>query len=116
MVRGYIAPYPMVPSVCTENENASKYDLGRAPATPPTTAPTAAPTGPARGFRDTFFGKRDFNDSEFEAHVVNFRSETPIATGLTFKTLAYIRFIFHEPFIFLATLAAALDSNEGHHE
>lgn len=27
---------------------------------------------------------------------------------LTFKTLAYIRFIFHEPFIFLATLAAAL--------
>ncbi len=53
-----------------------------------TTGTIAAPTGPARGFRDTFFGKRDFNDSEFEAHVVNFRSETPIATGLTFKTLA----------------------------
>ncbi|MBK6491815.1 MAG: TonB-dependent siderophore receptor [Sphingomonadales bacterium] len=48
----------------------------------------ADPAGPARGFRDTFFGKRDFNDSDFEAHVLRFRSESRLSENLTFKTQA----------------------------
>jgi catecholate siderophore receptor len=48
----------------------------------------AAPAGPLRGFRDTFFGVRGINDSDFEAHVLRFRSETELADGLTLSTQA----------------------------
>jgi catecholate siderophore receptor len=46
----------------------------------------AAPAGPLQGFRDTFFGVRGINDSDFEAHIVRFRSETRISDNLTFST------------------------------
>lgn len=52
------------------------------------TGTIAAPARPARGFRDTYFGKRNFNDSDFEAHVVRFRSETRLTDRLTFTTQA----------------------------
>ncbi len=47
-----------------------------------------SPAGPAKGLRDTFFGKRNFNDSDFEAHVLRFRSKTSLTGNLTFTTQA----------------------------
>lgn len=47
----------------------------------------ASPAGPLRGFRDTFFGRRDVNDADFEAHVVNGRIESRITDNLTFTAL-----------------------------
>ena len=52
------------------------------------TGTIAIPAEPARGFRDAFFGKRNFNDSDFEAHVLRFRSQTRLADSLTFTTQA----------------------------
>lgn len=48
----------------------------------------AIPAGPAKGLRNTFFGKRNFNDSDFEAHVLRFRSETRLSDQLMFTTQA----------------------------
>lgn len=48
----------------------------------------ATPASPLRGFRDTFFGARGVNDSDFEAHVVRFRSETSLSSALTLSTQA----------------------------
>ena len=47
-----------------------------------------SPAGPAKGLRDTFFGKRNFNNSDFEAHVLRFRSSTSLNDQLTFTTQA----------------------------
>lgn len=52
------------------------------------TGTIASPAGPARGLRDTFFGKGNFNDSDFEAHVLRFRSTTSLTDKLTFTTQA----------------------------
>ena len=52
------------------------------------TGTIAAPAGPLRGSRDTFFGVRGINDSDFEANVLRFRSETELAEGLSFRTQA----------------------------
>ncbi len=48
----------------------------------------ATPAGPLRDktFRDSFFGARGINDTDFEAHVVRFRSETKLTDSLTFST------------------------------
>ena len=43
---------------------------------------------PLRGFRDDFFGVRGINETDFEAHVISFRSETELAENLTFTTQA----------------------------
>lgn len=48
----------------------------------------ALPAGPLKGFRDAFFGVRGINDSDFEAHVVRFRSETRLSDRLTLSTQA----------------------------
>ncbi len=44
------------------------------------------PAGPLRGFRDDFFGVDAINETDFEAHVVSFRSETELTDSLTFTT------------------------------
>jgi catecholate siderophore receptor len=44
------------------------------------------PTGPLRGFRDVFFGTEGVNQSEFEAHVVTFRTETELSDALKLST------------------------------
>jgi catecholate siderophore receptor len=44
------------------------------------------PSGPLRGFRDTFFGVEGVSESDFEAHVVTFRSETELSDQLTLST------------------------------
>lgn len=47
-----------------------------------------APAGPLAGYRDTFFGIPGVNTSDFDAHMVRFRSEVDLATGLTWSTQA----------------------------
>lgn len=42
------------------------------------------PAGPLRGFRDSFFGQRGINDTDFEASVFNARLESRITDNLTF--------------------------------
>lgn len=42
------------------------------------------PAGPLRGFRDSFFGQRGVNDTDFEASVFNARLESRITDNLTF--------------------------------
>lgn len=44
------------------------------------------PIGPLRGFRDVFFGTEGVNQSEFEAHVVTFRTETELSDALKLST------------------------------
>jgi catecholate siderophore receptor len=46
------------------------------------------PAGPVRGFRDTFFGVRGINDTDFEASVFTFKSETALTEKLTLTTNA----------------------------
>lgn len=46
-----------------------------------------SPAGPLRGFRDTFFGQRGVNDTDFEASVFNARIESRITDNLTFTAL-----------------------------
>ena len=48
----------------------------------------ATPAGPARGFRDAFFGVRGINDADFEAHVVRFRGEAKLSSSLNFTAQA----------------------------
>ena len=48
----------------------------------------AAPTGPLPGFRDTFFGVRGVNDTDFEAHVLSFRGEAALSDSLTLSAQA----------------------------
>ncbi len=48
----------------------------------------AAPAGPLAGYRDTFFGVPGVNTADFDAHMVRFRSEVDLATGLTWSTQA----------------------------
>ncbi len=48
----------------------------------------AAPSGPLAGFRDTFFGVRGVNDTQFEAHVGSFRSNTSLGDALSLTTQA----------------------------
>ncbi len=48
----------------------------------------AAPAPPLAGYRDTFFGARGVNTSEFDAHMVRFRGEVDLAPGLTWSTQA----------------------------
>ena len=48
----------------------------------------AAPAGPLTGYRDTFFGVPGVNTADFDAHMVRFRSEVDVATGLTWSTQA----------------------------
>ena len=42
------------------------------------------PAGPLRGFRDSFFGQRGVNDTDFEASVFNARLESKLSDNLTF--------------------------------
>ncbi len=42
------------------------------------------PAGPLRGFRDSFFGQRGVNDTDFEASVFNARLESRITDNITF--------------------------------
>ena len=48
----------------------------------------ASPTGPVSGFRDAFFGSRDLNQTDFEAHVVSFRSRAQLGDSLTLSAQA----------------------------
>jgi catecholate siderophore receptor len=48
----------------------------------------AAPAGPLRGFDKTFFGIRGVNDTDFEAHVVSFRTEAPLTETLKLSVQA----------------------------
>lgn len=48
----------------------------------------ATPAGPLPGYRDTFFGVPGVNTSDFQAHMVRFRSEVDLAAGLTWSTQA----------------------------
>ncbi len=48
----------------------------------------AAPAPPLSGYRDTFFGARGVNTSDFEAHMVRFRGEVDLAPGLIWSTQA----------------------------
>jgi catecholate siderophore receptor len=48
----------------------------------------AAPSGPLTGYRDTFFGVRGVNDTQFEAHVGSFRSNTQFGETLSLTTQA----------------------------
>lgn len=43
------------------------------------------PAGPARGFRDAFFGVRGINETDFTAHVGRLRLEVPLSDSLTFS-------------------------------
>ena len=43
-----------------------------------------SPAGPLRGFRDSFFGQRGVNDTDFEASIFNARLESRITDNLTF--------------------------------
>ena len=52
----------------------------------PATASLGNPIGPLRGFRDTFFGIDGINETDFEAHVISFRSETELSDTLTLTT------------------------------
>ncbi len=52
------------------------------------TGSITAPAGPLAGYRDNFFGIPGVNTSDFEAHMVRFRSEVDLATGLTWSTQA----------------------------
>jgi catecholate siderophore receptor len=47
-----------------------------------------SPAGPVRGFRDTFFGIRGVNETDFEAHVATFRGEASLAENLKFTVHA----------------------------
>jgi catecholate siderophore receptor len=47
------------------------------------TGTLAAPARPLRGFRDTFFGDQEINDSEFDAHVLKGRVEHAFSDSLT---------------------------------
>lgn len=47
------------------------------------TGTVAAPAGPIKGFRDTFFGARGFNEARLEAHAVRFRGEAKLTPSLT---------------------------------
>ncbi len=47
----------------------------------------ANPAGPLRGFRDTFFGQRGVNETDFEASVFNARLESRLTDNLTFTAL-----------------------------
>jgi catecholate siderophore receptor len=49
---------------------------------------TAAPAGPASDLRNTFFGARGVNESEFEAHIIRLRTEADLTDSLTFSTQA----------------------------
>jgi catecholate siderophore receptor len=48
----------------------------------------ATPAGPLRGFDKTFFGVRGVNDTDFEAHVVSFRTEAPLTEALKLSVQA----------------------------
>lgn len=52
------------------------------------TGTLASPAGPLLGFRDTYFGRTDTNRTNFEAHVVSFRSETPLTDDIRLTTQA----------------------------
>jgi catecholate siderophore receptor len=52
----------------------------------PSVASLGSPIGPLRGFRDTFFGIDGVNETDFEAHIVNFRSEAELTDSLTLTT------------------------------
>jgi catecholate siderophore receptor len=51
-----------------------------------TTPVIGSPAGPLRGFRDDFFGVAAINETDFEAHVLSFRSETELTDNLTLTT------------------------------
>lgn len=48
----------------------------------------ALPTTPLTGFRDTFFGVRGVNYTEFEAHSLRFRGEAKLTDALTLSAQA----------------------------
>jgi catecholate siderophore receptor len=48
----------------------------------------ATPAAPLAGFRDSFFGVRGVNDSAFDAHMLRFRSEVDLGSGLNWSTQA----------------------------
>lgn len=52
------------------------------------TGSIVTPAGPIAGYRDTFFGVPGANTAKFEAHMVRFRSEVDLASGLTWSTQA----------------------------
>jgi catecholate siderophore receptor len=52
----------------------------------PSVGTSANPIGPLRGFRDTFFGIDGVSETDFEAHVITFRSETELSDSLTLTT------------------------------
>ena len=52
------------------------------------TGTLAIPTGPVSGFRDSFFGSRNLNQTDFEAHVVSFRSRAQLSDSLTLSAQA----------------------------
>ncbi len=52
----------------------------------PTVGSATSPIGPVRGFRDAFFGLEGVNQTDFEAHVISFRSESELSDALTFTT------------------------------
>ncbi len=52
------------------------------------TGTLASPTGPVSGFRDAFFGSRDVNQTDFEAHIVSFRSRAQLSDSLTLSAQA----------------------------
>ena len=45
--------------------------------------PSVGGTGPLRGFDDTFFGDRDFNEAEAQVHIGRVRLEHDFGSGLT---------------------------------
>ena len=46
------------------------------------------PAGPLPGYRDIYFGVPGVNTADFSAHMVRFRSEADLATGLRWSTQA----------------------------
>lgn len=48
----------------------------------------ASPAEPVTGFRDAFFGDEDLNKTDFEAHVVSFRSRAALSDSLTLSAQA----------------------------
>lgn len=48
----------------------------------------ASPAAPVTGFRDTFFGDADVNESDFEAHIVSFRGRAALSDSFTLTAQA----------------------------
>lgn len=89
--------YAVNPTVAAEIGTSTRIDLGyeyiRDDRVVDRGIPSAfvgsvtAPAGPLRGFRDSFFGQRGLNDTDFEASVVNARLESRLTDNLTFTAL-----------------------------